>query len=326
MHAVRVLARGLGAGGRRHLLARRPAGDRRRSCGCRYPLARLLDQLAVSARWRGRSSSSGTTWMGVLFLALRRPARARRRHARRLPAPAGSAPTLRGWALAAAAVLAAVALVQGLRPPVVVDYEVQLAGLPRRARRHRAGRALRPAPRHAHRRALDGAAGGARRRDEARPDRGGRRSHRRQRRPGRAARAGPPRLRAPLGVWAVTGNHEFYAGLDRSVKLFEEAGFHVLRDRWAEVAPGLVLAGVDDLTARRQFGLDGAPVESALAGRPAGATVLLSHTPWQADKAAGARRRPDALGPHPRRPDLAVRLPRPARLPAARRPLRGRRR
>jgi hypothetical protein len=40
-------------------------------------------------------------------------------------------PALRGWAVVVALALAVVALVQGLRPPVVRDYEVQLRGLPR---------------------------------------------------------------------------------------------------------------------------------------------------------------------------------------------------
>ena len=44
-----------------------------------------------------------------------------------------------------------------------------------------------------------------------------------------------------------------------------------------------MLAGVDDLTARRQFGETGRPLEQALAGtRPPGAVVLLSHSPMQA--------------------------------------------
>ena len=46
------------------------------------------------------------------------------------------------------------------------------------------------------------------------------------------------RLSAPLGVWAVTGNHEFHAGgLERGTSLLEDTGFHVLHDRWAEVMP-----------------------------------------------------------------------------------------
>ena len=66
--------------------------------------------------------------------------------------------------------------------------------------------------------------------------------------------------------------------------LFEKAGFKLLRNGWAEVRPGLVLAGVDDLTARRRNGQSGDPISQALAGRPPGATILLSHTPWQAER------------------------------------------
>jgi predicted MPP superfamily phosphohydrolase len=49
-----------------------------------------------------------------------------------------------------------------------------------------------------------------------------------------------------------------------------------------------VLAGVDDLTARQQFGLENHPVEKVLAGRPPGAAILLSHSPWEAEVAAAA--------------------------------------
>ena len=94
------------------------------------------------------------------------------------------------------------------------------------------------------------------------------------------------RFSAPLGSFAVTGNHEYYAGIEESVRILEGAGFTVLRDRAVEVRPGLVLAGVDDLTARRQFGRDGDPLKRALEGRPPGATILLSHTPWEAEEAA----------------------------------------
>ena len=94
------------------------------------------------------------------------------------------------------------------------------------------------------------------------------------------------RLTPRLGVWGVTGNHEYYAGLERSLRAFELAGIRLLRDEAVEVAPGLVLAGVDDLSARRQFGIDGRPVDRALSGRPPGATIYLSHSPWEAERAA----------------------------------------
>jgi uncharacterized protein len=94
------------------------------------------------------------------------------------------------------------------------------------------------------------------------------------------------RLRARLGIWGVLGNHEFYGGLPGSVKVFEKAGIRLLRDTWEEVASGLVMAGVDDLSARRQFGVDGRPVDRALMGRPAGTTIFLCHSPWEVERAA----------------------------------------
>jgi len=93
-------------------------------------------------------------------------------------------------------------------------------------------------------------------------------------------------LSAPYGVWAVSGNHEFYG--ECKMSLFEEANFKLLSNVWTEVRPGFVLAGVDDLTTRRRSGQGGDPISQALVGRPPGATILLSHTPWQAERAAKA--------------------------------------
>jgi predicted MPP superfamily phosphohydrolase len=96
------------------------------------------------------------------------------------------------------------------------------------------------------------------------------------------------RIRAALGVWIVSGNHEYYAGLAKSIRLFENAGFNVSRDANKQAAPGLVIAGVDDLTARDRVPDAIHPFDQALTNRPAGATILLSHTPLDAEKAAAA--------------------------------------
>ena len=60
----------------------------------------------------------------------------------------------------------------------------------------------------------------------------------------------------------------------------------MLNNTWAQVRPGLVLAGVEDLTIRRRSRQNGDPISQALAGRSPGAVILLSHTPWQTRKAA----------------------------------------
>ena len=52
----------------------------------------------------------------------------------------------------------------------------------------------------------------------------------------------------PLGAYAVTGNHEYFAGLENSLRFLRNAGFTVLRGESARTG-GIVLAGVDDHTA-----------------------------------------------------------------------------
>jgi uncharacterized protein len=52
----------------------------------------------------------------------------------------------------------------------------------------------------------------------------------------------------PLGAYAVTGNHEYYAELEHSLRFLRNAGFTVLRGEASKVG-GIVLAGVDDPTA-----------------------------------------------------------------------------
>ena len=94
-------------------------------------------------------------------------------------------------------------------------------------------------------------------------------------------------FRAPLGVFAVTGNHEFYAGPEAILETFRGAGFRVLRDEHCEVLPGLRIAGVDDPAFRKAGKRDQAiALGQALANRSAGATILLSHTPVLAERAA----------------------------------------
>ena len=192
-------------------------------------------------------------------------------------------------AVAVGCALSALALVQGLRPPVVRDYVVRLAGLPPALvgtvvvavadlhlgtligerwllARIAQVEALRPDLILALGDVVEGH-GGA------------------ERGFGAALRG----FSAPLGAWAVTGNHEHYGRAPGGNPL-TDGGFTVLHDRWAVVRPGLVLAGVDDLTSRahRGAGQDSAAVRRALEGRPAGATIFLSHSPLRAEDAARA--------------------------------------
>ena len=229
---------------------------------------------------------SGMTWMAILFLTF-------------IPVLALDiltvfgflmprlSPSLRGWALVLGGLLSLIALFQGLRPPVVRNYEVQLRGLPDNLhgtviialsdlhlgsqigerwlkRRVSQVMALKPDLVVLLGDIFEG---------HGPSEKGLIKTLR--------------RISSPIGVWAVAGNHEFH-GQRRGISMMEEANFQVLRNHWAEIRPGLILAGVDDLTSGRRANQESDPVMQALAGRPPGATVLLSHTPWQTEKASKA--------------------------------------
>jgi predicted MPP superfamily phosphohydrolase len=54
------------------------------------------------------------------------------------------------------------------------------------------------------------------------------------------------RLRAPRGVFAVPGNHEFYSGLERNLACLRACGIKVLEDEAINVAGAFVLVGRRD--------------------------------------------------------------------------------
>lgn len=97
-------------------------------------------------------------------------------------------------------------------------------------------------------------------------------------------------LKAPLGVWAVNGNHESHDDAVPLPDTFDSLGIRVLRNQWTEVRPGFVVAGVDDLTnARRQHGDPHLMMAKALSGIPNGAaSILVSHSPLEAESAERA--------------------------------------
>jgi predicted MPP superfamily phosphohydrolase len=86
-------------------------------------------------------------------------------------------------------------------------------------------------------------------------------------------------LRAPCGVFASMGNHDYFTDGEALATALEQAGLIVLRNRGVVVSRGearLYVAGVDDTWTRRH------DVVRALAGRPPGGgvpTLLLAHDP-----------------------------------------------
>jgi predicted MPP superfamily phosphohydrolase len=93
------------------------------------------------------------------------------------------------------------------------------------------------------------------------------------------------RLRAPLGVYAVLGNHEGYAGAERSTAFLEKWNIRVLRDEALEIAGGaFCLAGRNDYSFANREPLDRllASVDRA---RP---IILMDHQPRDLDKPGAA--------------------------------------
>jgi uncharacterized protein len=95
-------------------------------------------------------------------------------------------------------------------------------------------------------------------------------------------------LSAPLGVYACTGNHDYYAGVDRVSRGIEEIGLKLLRNENAKVTidgESLYLIGVDDddskTVAAYVEGRHAPHIEAAWRGIPENAaTILLCHKPY----------------------------------------------
>ncbi len=87
-------------------------------------------------------------------------------------------------------------------------------------------------------------------------------------------------INPPLGKFAVTGNHEFYAGLEESLAFLEDAGFTVLRGQAVTTGPVRV-AGVDFPAERHTGQLSYTDEEAALDMSDEGLfTILLKHQPF----------------------------------------------
>jgi uncharacterized protein len=228
----------------------------------------------------------GTSWMGVLLLLLTCLLAAE------LVTGFGTwwpalRPVLRGWAMVAALVLSGVALIQGLRAPVVTDYEVTLPGLP--AERDGTvvvfisdlhlgtmigegwmrARAAEIAMLHPDVVIVGGDVFEGHTADVP------------------VLQAALRSVHATLGVFAVTGNHDHYAIGANGRSPLDDAGLKVLRNEWVQAGPGLVVAGVLDGGHMPGQPSDGRAIERALAGRPADvATIFVTHTPVGAETAA----------------------------------------
>lgn len=95
-------------------------------------------------------------------------------------------------------------------------------------------------------------------------------------------------LRARLGVFGVTGNHEYYSGADEWIAEFERLGIRMLRNEHVVMedrGTRFLVVGIDDHMARA-FPGHGADIKKAMRGAPRDiAGLLLAHQPKQVKSA-----------------------------------------
>lgn len=101
------------------------------------------------------------------------------------------------------------------------------------------------------------------------------------------------RLKARHGVYAVTGNHEYYSGAAQWVAEFRRLGMQVLMNQHQTLTHDgaeLIVAGVTDFGAKAFDAAQASNPVQALRGAPASAItrILLAHQPRSAAAAAAA--------------------------------------
>lgn len=87
-------------------------------------------------------------------------------------------------------------------------------------------------------------------------------------------------IQPAYGKFAVTGNHEFYAGMDQALNFTKKAGFRVLRGEGIATGGIINIAGVDDPDGKRYNLYIDMPEKDLLSSLPADKfTILLKHRP-----------------------------------------------
>lgn len=83
------------------------------------------------------------------------------------------------------------------------------------------------------------------------------------------------RLNAPYGVFAIPGNHDYYAGIDHAMNYMKRSGIRVLRDQAVTIDQKLTIIGRDDKTNKNRKTL-----ESLVRGLKSNLPILvLDHQP-----------------------------------------------
>ena len=94
------------------------------------------------------------------------------------------------------------------------------------------------------------------------------------------------RIKAPLGIYAVPGNHEYYAGIEDVQKYLSRGGVRLLRDEFVVIRDSLILVGREDIMANRLGEKERQPLSEILREAPENLPIIvLDHTPIDLEEA-----------------------------------------
>ncbi|MDR1942139.1 MAG: metallophosphoesterase [Endomicrobium sp.] len=102
------------------------------------------------------------------------------------------------------------------------------------------------------------------------------------------------RLEAPFGVYAVTGNHEYYAGVKPFLEMFKKLNIKVLQNENVYIDGLINISGINDINYA-----DRESIKKALStDAPRYPTLFISHRPESFDAASSLRRNIVQLSGH----------------------------
>jgi len=95
------------------------------------------------------------------------------------------------------------------------------------------------------------------------------------------------KLKAPLGVFAITGNHEYIGGADSAVKYLNDHGIHMVRDTSILINNSFYLAGRNDRDSKRFSRKERKGLDKVLEGVDLSLPVIMmDHQPFNLQQVA----------------------------------------
>jgi len=97
------------------------------------------------------------------------------------------------------------------------------------------------------------------------------------------------KLKAPLGIYAITGNHEYIGGAEAAVKYLEAHGIKMLRDTAIRINDSFYLAGRNDRDSRRFSSKERKGLDKVLEGVDfALPVIMMDHQPFNLQQVVAA--------------------------------------